>query len=47
MDAIARSGGLDEEFVLPFVVVVPGTVFATIAAAVGRLSTLGWRIDMI
>jgi hypothetical protein len=39
MEAIARSGGLDEEFILPFVIVVPGTVFATIAAAVGRFST--------
>ena len=41
MHAIARSGGLDEQFILPFVIVVPGTMFATIAAAVGRLSVLG------
>jgi len=47
MDAIARSGGLGETFILPFVIVVPGTVFATIAAVLGRLSTLGWRIDLI
>lgn len=47
MDAIARSGGLEEAFILPFVIVVPGTVFATIAAGIGRLSTLGWRIDLI
>jgi hypothetical protein len=47
MDAIARGGGLDETFILPFVIVVPGTVFATIAAAFGRLSTLGWRLDSI
>ena len=47
MDAIARSGGLGEAFILPFVIVVPGTVFATIAAVIGRLSTLGWRVDLI
>ncbi len=47
LDAIARSGGLGEAFILPFVIVVPGTVFATIAAAFGRLSTLGWRLDLI
>ena len=47
MAAIARSGGLDETFILPFVIVLPGTVFATIAAAFGRLSTLGWRLDSI
>ena len=47
LDAIARSGGLGEAFILPFVIVVPGTVFATIAAAFGRLSTLGWRVDLI
>ena len=47
MDAIARSGGLGEAFTMPFVIVVPGTLFATIAAVVGRLSTLGWRVDMI
>ena len=47
MGAIARSGGLGETFVLPFVIVVPGTMFSTIAAAVGRLSTLGWRVTAI
>lgn len=41
MAAISRGGGLDEEFVLPFVIVVPGTVLATIAAVVGKLTTLG------
>jgi len=39
LHAVARSGGLDEAFILPFVIVVPGTAFATIAAAVARLPT--------
>jgi hypothetical protein len=47
MHAIARSGGLGEAFILPFVIVLPGTVFATLAAALGRLSTLGWRLHRI
>lgn len=39
---IKASGGLDEAFVLPWMVVVPGTCCATVGAVVGK--TLAWSL---
>jgi hypothetical protein len=36
MRMIAASGGLEEVFVLPFIVIVPGTFCASIGAAIGK-----------
>jgi len=33
---IAASGGLDEVFLLPFIVVVPGTCSAILGGAIGK-----------
>ena len=37
MRMIAASGGLEEVFVLPFIVIVPGTFCASLGAAIGRM----------
>jgi hypothetical protein len=39
---IDASGGLSEVFFLPLIVIVPGTMCATIAAVVGR--GLAWSM---
>ena len=36
MRMIAASGGLEEVFALPFIVIVPGTFCASIGAAIGK-----------
>ena len=36
MRMIAASGGLEEVFVLPFIVIVPGTFCASVGAAIGK-----------
>jgi hypothetical protein len=42
MTLIKASGGLDEVFVLPLIVVVPGTVCATFGGVMGK--TLAWAL---
>jgi hypothetical protein len=45
MTMIRASGGLDEVFVLPLIVIVPGTLCAAAGAAVGRM--LAWSLDVV
>ena len=47
LEAIARSGGLGEAFTLPFVIIVPGTILATLGGAAGKLSAATRRVDVI
>ena len=45
MTLIKASGGLDEAFLLPWLVIVPGTLCATVGGVVGK--TLAWSLRLL
>jgi hypothetical protein len=45
MNAISRSGGLEEAYVLPFMAPIPAVIVGTVAAAVGSMSRRIVRVD--